>query len=106
MTTEPEPKEDTTPAAAAEIRELVAAALGRMERGEQCRRCGRRQEPEQSLPLRSRQPGTRADGPVGDGTISNRPRRPVTSRPRAHFTFSGPATDSLCKAFNWPNSAN
>ena len=35
----------TTLAAAAEIRELVAEALGRMERGEQCRRCGRRQEP-------------------------------------------------------------
>ena len=54
MTTEPEPEEDTpieelryrtTPAAAAEVRELVAAALGRMERGEQCRRCGRSQEP-------------------------------------------------------------
>ena len=36
----------TTPAAAAEIGELVAEALGRMERGEQCRRCGRTQEPE------------------------------------------------------------
>ena len=38
----------TTPAAAAaaEIGELVAAVLGRIERGEQCRRCGRRQEPE------------------------------------------------------------
>ena len=35
----------TTPAAAAEIRELVAAALARIERGEQCRRCGRRQDP-------------------------------------------------------------
>ena len=55
MTTEPEPEEDTpieelryrtTPAAAAEIKELVAAVLGRIERGEQCRRCGRRQEPE------------------------------------------------------------
>ena len=56
MTTEPEPDKDTdtpieelryrtTPAAAAEISGLVAAALGRMERGEQCRRCGRRQEP-------------------------------------------------------------
>ena len=53
MTTEPDkdtPIEElryrTTPAAAAEVRELVAAALGRIERGEQCRRCGRRQEPE------------------------------------------------------------
>ena len=36
----------TTPAAAAEVRDLVAAALGRIERGEQCRRCGRRQEPD------------------------------------------------------------
>ena len=53
MTTEPEedtPIEElryrTTPAAAAEVRELVAAVLGRIERGEQCRRCGRRQEPD------------------------------------------------------------
>ena len=53
MTTEPEedtPIEElryrTTPAAAAEIGELVAAALGRIERGKQCRRCGRRQEPD------------------------------------------------------------
>ena len=52
MTTEPEhdtPIEElryrTTPAAAAEIRELVAEALGRIERGEQCHRCGRRQKP-------------------------------------------------------------
>ena len=53
MTTEPEhntPIEElryrTTPAAAAEIRELVAQALQRIERGEQCRRCGRIQEPD------------------------------------------------------------
>ena len=53
MTTEPEhdtPIEElryrTTPAAAAEIRELVAKALQRIERGEQCRRCGQRQEPD------------------------------------------------------------
>ena len=53
MTTEPEddtPIEElryrTTPAAAAEIRELVAKALQRIERGEQCRRCGRRQKPD------------------------------------------------------------
>ena len=53
MTAEPEDDTDieelryrTTSAAAAEIRELVAEALGRIERGEQCRRCGRRQAPE------------------------------------------------------------
>ena len=53
MTTEPvedtpieELRYRTTPDAAAEIRELVAEALERIERGEQCRRCGRRQEPD------------------------------------------------------------
>ena len=53
MTTEPEedtPIEElryrTTPDAAAEIRELVAEALERIERGEQCRRRARRQEPD------------------------------------------------------------
>ena len=53
MTTEPDsdtPTEElryrTTPTAAAEVRELVAAALGRIERGEQCHRCGRRQAPD------------------------------------------------------------
>ena len=53
MTTEPEhntPVEElryrTTSAAATEIRELVAKALQRIERGEQCRRCGRIQEPD------------------------------------------------------------
>ena len=53
MTTEPDsdtPVEElryrTTPAAAAEVRQRVAEVLGRIERGEQCRRCGRRQEPE------------------------------------------------------------
>ena len=47
MTTEPEhdtPTEElryrTTPAAAAEIRDLVAEALGRMERDEKCRSAG------------------------------------------------------------------
>ncbi len=52
MTTEPdadtptlELRYRTTPAAAAEVRELVAEVLARIERGEQCRRCGRTQEP-------------------------------------------------------------
>ena len=35
----------TTPAAAAEVRQRVAEVLERIERGEQCRRCGRRQDP-------------------------------------------------------------
>ena len=54
MTAEPESDKDTpieelryrTTPAAAEIRDLVAAVLERIERGEQCRRCGRRQEPD------------------------------------------------------------
>ena len=94
MTAEPDtdtPTEElryrTTPAAAGEIRELVAAALGRIERGEQCRRY-RLAGTRQPLPLRSRQPGTRADGPVGDAMITNRPRRWVTRRDRAHCRLS------------------
>ncbi len=94
MTAEPDtdtPTEElryrTTPAAAAEIRELVAAALGRIERGEQYRRY-RWSGTRQSLPLRPKQPGTRADGPVGETVTSSRPRRSVTSRPRTHCRIS------------------